>query len=140
MRPFQDLRSLHRKFAITASSASRCTITRAGNWIPVLPEHLRKPNLPLLSSVTRIPPWCGSQFIHLKSFGASMRLYFCAGLLASACCLCYSQSTGSIRGSVSFESGATSAHDATVHLEPLGTTARTGADGSFEFRNVPPGR
>lgn len=68
-----------------------------------------------------------------------MRFYLLAGTLLFAC-LASAQSTGSIRGTVSFQAGQTTAHDATVHLEPLGLTVRTSDGGSYEFRDLPPGR
>ena len=72
-----------------------------------------------------------------------MRIYSFAGVLFIACLssYAYAQSTsGSIRGAVTFQAGEGAAHDATVHLEPIGRTARTSATGEYEFKDVPPGR
>ncbi|HYP07562.1 MAG TPA: TonB-dependent receptor [Bryobacteraceae bacterium] len=68
-----------------------------------------------------------------------MHRFTLAGMFLFAC-LSYAQSAGSIRGTVTFQAGQTVAHDATVHLEPLGRTVRTGSEGNYEFTNVPPGR
>lgn len=68
-----------------------------------------------------------------------MRRYLIAAILLSPF-YAHAQSTGSIRGSVIFEAGSAAAHDATVHLTPLGRTVRTGDDGSYQFNDVPPGR
>src|SRR6476646_7110453 len=68
-----------------------------------------------------------------------MRIYWIAGicLLAS---IADAQSTGTIRGTVSFEAGNVSAHDTTIHLSPLGRTVRTDDAGNFEIKDVPPGK
>lgn len=50
------------------------------------------------------------------------------------------QSTGSIRGVVTFGAGNAVAHDATVHLTPLGRTVQTDSAGNYEFMGLPPGR
>ena len=68
-----------------------------------------------------------------------MRRYLIAAILLSPF-YAHAQSTGSIRGNVSFEAGSVAAHDATVHLTPLGRTVRTDDDGSYQFNNVPPGK
>ena len=70
-----------------------------------------------------------------------MRTYTLAGVLFIACLSSYAQSTsGSIRGTVTFQAGQGPAHDATVHLEPTGTAVRTSATGEYVFSSVPPGR
>jgi iron complex outermembrane receptor protein len=68
-----------------------------------------------------------------------MRTYLIAAILLSPC-YGHAQSAGSISGTVTFEAGSVTAHDATVHVEPLGRTARTGDDGTYRFDNVPPGK
>jgi iron complex outermembrane receptor protein len=68
-----------------------------------------------------------------------MRSYLLAGVLLAAC-HADAQSTGSIRGTVTFETGRGAAHDTTVHLAPLGRTARTDAAGNYEFRGLAPGQ
>ena len=68
-----------------------------------------------------------------------MRSYFVAGVLLTAC-ITRAQSTGSIRGTVTFDGGRSVAHDTTIHLTPLGKTARTDDAGNFEFKDLPPGR
>ena len=68
-----------------------------------------------------------------------MRTYLIAAILLSPC-YAHAQSAGSITGTVTFEAGSVTAHDATVHLEPLGRTVRTGDDGVYRFDNVPSGQ
>src|SRR5829696_5673132 len=69
-----------------------------------------------------------------------MRIYTFAGIFLLAC-LSYAQSTtGTVRGTVTFQAGKGAAHDATIHLEPTGKTARTTPTGEYEFTDVPPGR
>src|SRR5688572_30312581 len=68
-----------------------------------------------------------------------MRSYFVAGVLLTAC-ITRAQSTGSIRGTVTFEAGRSVAHDTTIHLTPLGKTARTDDAGNYRFDDLPPGR
>ena len=68
-----------------------------------------------------------------------MRFFFAAAILLPAC-LAQAPSTGTIRGTVSFETGSAVAHDATVHLSPSEITARTDDSGNYTFTNVPPGR
>lgn len=68
-----------------------------------------------------------------------MRFHLLAVALLAAC-YADAQSTGSIRGTVTFESGSSAAHDTTVHLTPSGKTARTDDAGNYEFTGLPPGR
>jgi iron complex outermembrane recepter protein len=68
-----------------------------------------------------------------------MRSYILAGVLLAACNV-NAQSTGSIRGTVTFEAGRSVAHDTTIHLTPLGKTARTDDAGNYQFNDLPPGR
>jgi iron complex outermembrane receptor protein len=63
-------------------------------------------------------------------------------LWAVVCALavsCFGQSTGTISGTVTIESLEQPLHGAHVILTPLGRTADTGEDGTYEFRDVPPG-
>jgi iron complex outermembrane receptor protein len=57
-----------------------------------------------------------------------------------AACVAHAQSTGSIRGIVSFEAGRAVAHDTTIHLTPSGRTVRTDEAGNYQFNDLPPGR
>jgi iron complex outermembrane receptor protein len=50
------------------------------------------------------------------------------------------QTTGTIRGSVSIEADESRLHHATVRIPKLRRTAQTEHDGTFEFRDVPPGQ
>jgi iron complex outermembrane receptor protein len=68
-----------------------------------------------------------------------MRNYLLAGVLVGACCA-NAQSTGRIRGTVTFETGRAAAHDTTIHLTPSGRTARTDDAGNYEFSGLAPGR
>src|SRR5688500_7072523 len=133
-------RSSHLKLPITESILSRFSCIPAGRSIPVplalRPSHSFFPSF--VPGNVRLAR-ANSFVITEPDQGDSMRFFSLAGILLYAC-VAYAQSTGSIRGVVSFEGGQTVAHDATVHLEPAGRTARTAADGSYEFANVPPGR
>jgi iron complex outermembrane recepter protein len=56
-------------------------------------------------------------------------------------CTClHSQTTGTIRGTVSLAANDSRLHHATVRIVQLRRSVETAEDGSFEFRDVPPGR
>lgn len=49
------------------------------------------------------------------------------------------QSSGTISGTVTFESSGQPTHGARLTLSPLGRTTDSAEDGRYEFRDVPPG-
>lgn len=66
----------------------------------------------------------------------------CLFSFAVGCCSTpvYSQTTGTVRGSVSLASNKAPLHHATVNLVQLNRTTQTDNAGLYQFTNVPPGR
>src|SRR5215207_6173281 len=52
----------------------------------------------------------------------------------------YAQAGGTVRGSVILKSKDTGLHNAAVRIVQLGTVTDTKDDGTYEFKDVPPGR
>src|SRR5688572_2866437 len=52
----------------------------------------------------------------------------------------FAQSNGTIRGTVSLEADRSRLHHATVLVVQLRRSVQTGEDGTFEFRDLPPGK
>ena len=68
------------------------------------------------------------------------RCIVCFALLNCWCVQLLSQSTGTIRGTVSLQADQSRLHHATVRIVQLRRSTETVEDGTFEFRDVPPGR